>query len=649
MKKCNELVKVVLSMLYAIVCSADVYGMQPVPYYSIRPQGVDAARELAGWTQSINQYDYGCVYGSLSLTGQYSRSFNGVNIANSLGFSAPTQECGLSFFSVKGSASNPRSPFNWLAENLYLSPNFAGLEQLEPLIENVVVDLDYYMGLDTLLKGLFFRINAPINFSRWNLRNVGGGSSQTSGYEPGNFNAAGVDVSQLLTSIDEYFNGKAPMNIPGAIFNPLCYSKMSSPCSQNNSVTRLAELQMIVGWNFFERENGHVGVGVLMRAPTGNRPKAEFIFEPISGNGGHWELGAHITSHYIFWQCENDTLGFYIDANITHLFNARQTRTFDLVDKPLSRYMLASKLGQPVVNLLGSNSIDGPGTTIPNAQFQYEFSPVANLTTRSLKVSAAVQADIAAQFTYAAGDGFTFDVGYNFWVRSCDTFSFDSCATSSACGSSCNNSMTCSSPACAVSYAPSTWALKGDAYVVGFGALGPVPLSASESQATIYSGTNFPTTQVPVDADSSTYFTALETNVGIDNRQYAFQSNGSALFGVISPAAGAAPIGTSVNPVFIRESDINFAGTRGLSHKIYAHMSYVGKESLCGQPFIGLGGFGEFGMNQSPCTSSSSCAVSCPASCTDSCSTTNCVSNVVSCNTVSLSQWGVWIKMGVTF
>src|SRR5579872_3570196 len=63
-------------------------------YYSIRPQGVDAARELAGWTQHVNialsDDDQNPWYGTLSVTGEYAHSFNASSITNCLfGTSCP--------------------------------------------------------------------------------------------------------------------------------------------------------------------------------------------------------------------------------------------------------------------------------------------------------------------------------------------------------------------------------------------------------------------------------------------------------------------------------------------------------------------------------------------------------------------------------
>ena len=72
-------------------------------------------------------------------------------------------------------------------------------------------------------------------------------------------------------------------------------------------------------------------------APTGKRPKAEYLFEPMVGNGGHWEVGAAFTSHMLFWSSESGEshAGGYLDVNVTHLLKAHQKRCFDLCNKKI--------------------------------------------------------------------------------------------------------------------------------------------------------------------------------------------------------------------------------------------------------------------------------------------------------------------------
>ena len=116
----------------------------------------------------------------------------------------------------------------------------------------------------------------------------------------------------------------------------------------------LAEIRFVLGYNFLNDEDGdyHLGLGIYVAAPTGTRVgdqddcsgKGRYLFEPIVGNGKHWELGAQVTAHHIWWRSEDEdkSFGLYLEANITHLFAASQIRCFDLCSAGSnSRYMLA--------------------------------------------------------------------------------------------------------------------------------------------------------------------------------------------------------------------------------------------------------------------------------------------------------------------
>src|SRR5690606_19365754 len=118
------------------------------------------------------------------------------------------------------------------------------------------------------------------------------------------------------------------------------YAQMPT-CNQTKA--GFADLRAELGWNFYQCENAHLGINIQTAAPTGNRRYAQYVMQPVVGNGHHCELGGGVRRHYKF-QCKNSdkSFGFYFDANITHLFKATEARTFDLKDKNNSRYMLAT-------------------------------------------------------------------------------------------------------------------------------------------------------------------------------------------------------------------------------------------------------------------------------------------------------------------
>src|SRR3990172_13239088 len=55
-------------------------------------------------------------------------------------------------------------------------------------------------------------------------------------------------------------------------------------CQCNDTKVRLADIRCALGWNFLLKDDYHLGVDLQCAFPTGNRPKGEFLFEPIDGN-----------------------------------------------------------------------------------------------------------------------------------------------------------------------------------------------------------------------------------------------------------------------------------------------------------------------------------------------------------------------------
>jgi hypothetical protein len=617
------------------------------PYFSIRSQSVDSARELVGWTHQVNLYRP-CegMYGSLSFTPEWTKSFRKQDIICCLfGDSlVKGEDCPSPVINIAGSRAANRNPRDWLADNFGLPTDFESTISFRPTIKNFIFDIDYYLGFDECLEGLYFRVHAPVVHTRWrldyceNVAQVG-----VNNYDAGYFAPALVPRSNLLESFSGYVSKEqVPTLNGGVVFEALRHAKWSDDsCSQGLKATRLSEIQVAFGWNMWQCEDYHFGFNVRGSIPSGTRPKGDFIFEPVVGNGHHWELGSGLTTHYTFWRdCDcARSVGLYLDANVTHLFNTRQCRTFDLCCKPNSRYMLAERLGLPVENgLKGSET--GQQTTLPteftssNFQFKNRFTPVANLTHLPVKVGAGVQADLTLllDIEYC---GWNVDMGYNFWIRSCEKIRPD---------------CSCPSPLDA-----KTWALKGDSHVFGYELINGSPdaeigatiaLGATQSTATIYTGNNWPLEQcvatVPTDPTQ---------NPGIDFPEFAYAEIDGNKILIDSPIlesgetftqAVESQTRTSIQSVFLSLDDVDFcaARTKGKSHKLFAHVGHTWCETDCGWiPYFGIGGKAEWAANRvskKDCFEPTDCPPECPTACD-------------SCKECAVSEWGVWLKGGVSF
>jgi len=602
------------------------------PYFSIRSQGENAVREMVGWQELINLCSMDDFYGAISVVAEYNQSFRSNDIARVLFGSDFTNSNGFCCPSVAISGSTkinetdaPRGPNDWLAEYFGLPEVWKSIICFTPKIRNFIADIELYLGTAQWDEGLYFRLHMPIVWSEWDLHtrehilqpdNGIGRVFAELGYEQDYFDDDGVARTNLLYSALEFFNGTQAPNIIGEStgtviqFDKLACSKWYNCCNHSAlKKTRVADLEMIFGWNFVCEDDYYFGFNARAAAPTGNKPRGEFLFEPIVGNGGHWQLGLGIDTHATMWHGEQDsTLSFYLDANITHLFDACQTRCFDLCGKPNSRYMLAERF-QPNEEDLSGDTIPGDtactdsSCTLSVAQFAKEFSPVANLTMSNVRVSAAVQGDIALKFTYNNGKGFSWDLGYNFFGRSCEKI--------------------CRLRGCTPDPLADgkTWGLKGDAAVFGFSRVfsAGFPLAPTESCATIHHGTNRNPQGIFFTADSI-------SNPNIDNGEFAvinFPPTPDILIGT-----NARQTKTSIQPVFLTPADVDLQGTRIISNKIFTHFNYSWLNRETWVPFLGMGASVEVAHHKQDKVSENCCP---------------------SCRSTHASQGAIWIKGGAAW
>ncbi len=634
--------KIISLSLLLSVCAAfaDDPSKTVTPKFTIRSQGTNAARRMMGSVGHVMLYDMDKWYGTLSLTPEYTRAFYRDDIAECL---FGDSLCGGKTLKIQGSRVENRDDEALLADYFYLPTDFSSEVSFKPLIQNFLVDVNFFLGLDEWLQGLYMFVQSPITYSKWDLNYCETlKDSGTLDHVPGYFSPSSMDRNLLLNSFSEYTQGKAPallsQTVSGTDINVKFDGLNCAKICGSDTKTSVSELRFALGYNFLLDEDYHLGLNLQVSAPTGNNVKPDYLFAAQNGNDNHWELGGALSASYVFWRSEQEDkqFGFYLDANLTHMFKNCQKRCFDLCGKPLSRYMLAEKMTSDVGDIGWSTTA---AFAPPAYQFNNEFAPIANITTLNVDVSVGINADIVAMFNYTSNN-WAWDLGYNFWGRSCEKLSLNCDCTT---------------------FAENTWAIKGDSQVYGYdrGPNGtdstptPIALSATMSKATINRGDNFGSAGV---APGSTTEAVGTRNLQIDDpadagtvsTQHPLMASQTATF--IDGEFGT--VQTSINPVLIKQEDINFARTKGISHKIFSHMSYNWFDKECDWiPYVGIGFEAEFATHDSngcddDCNScDTDCNTGCESDCDDDCNDT--VNG--DCIKCGLSQWGILIKGGVSF
>lgn len=600
-----------IMIVAGIIAVSSAYSINITsPYFGFRSQGINLAREFAGWQQHTYKYDVKHWHGSFFVAPSYTQSTNGDSIASIL-FGPDLQHpenCCEEFIQISGSQVPMRKKHDWLADYFGLPTDFQSNIEISPRIRNFILDMDLFLAFNWKCHNIFVQIHAPYVYSQWKLNFdetiINEGSKD---YTALYMTPASVNRNNLLESASAFFAGNTPNLGQSVIFDPLCCSKISNDSSLQHG-SHIADLQINVGTFPLTNEEYHVGVGVRTVIPTGTEINGEYIFQPIVGNGHHWELGAYGNIYVLLWQNEAETrkLTGHALAYLTYMFKSSQTRCFDLFDKPNSRYMLAQRLAnspqqQPQLT----------GNSYAGTEFQNEFAPVANITSAKVFAGSNFQADAVFAVTYTTGN-LSIDLGYDYWFRGCEQVRIkDRCAPNGLNGNS--------------------WALKGDAYVFGFAESDPyygpstVRLAATEQRATVRSGTN----NYPTGVEGISSF----QNGGVDNRieaESSFEHDPDTMVTAIN----GRQMFTSQQPVFLTIDSIDLTGTQGYSDKLFAHVSYTWQYNNTYSFFLGAGGEYELGK----CTIISDDHKDCFTSCL-----------IDDCLESSLSQFGVWIKGGFSF
>ncbi len=369
------------------LCPEKVYVSPcgPRSLFIPRAQGSNMARHLAGWMEYLPGCD-GRAWGNLSLALEYSRSFRDHRLAQYL--------FGSTQLKFSGSQVSDRNEGDLLADYFGLPTTFVGAIGFKPRIDNIILDINYELGLDEWCYGLYFRCNAPIVTTRWDLgihcNEVNNISSQSGPVFPACYMAKKAVPTEL--SIRSALSGGASF---GDLEQNLMYGAF--PCGRKQK-TGVANIDLILGYKFLMNESSHLGVFILTLVPTGNLPKSKIVFEPLVGNGRLWELGPGLYGHFDILRHNYHSLGIWFQGVLTHQFKAIQSRSFDLIGRgPLSRYILLKEFDA-------------------DDHFTEALFNAIDFSTRAVEVGGSVRLDAAMKLSYYY-DRWGVDVGYNVYAR----------------------------------------------------------------------------------------------------------------------------------------------------------------------------------------------------------------------------------------
>lgn len=545
-----------------IRCNTGCYPCGTTTYIP-RSQGDNIAREMCEWDRSIFKYAPDENYTSIALAVEYTQTFDECAIARKLFCT----DC-LTFTGSQVPNRNGNSEL--LADNFGLPTYFKGTLKIKPKISNYIIDVQAFWGLHEWLPGLFIRLNAPIVHTKWDLGLneclVCDNLTSATAFSPNNLEYPPCYIAPGASTVNEEEIPVIlypPQSLRDALSGDVVAGDMRTPWNHGIfsfcplDKTRIADVDISVGFSVVDTYWSNIALYAKVSMPWGTRPKGKFIFEPMVGNGHHWQLGGGIYGHINLLGdpcCSMETFGIYFEGYITHMFKTHQKRAFDFLDQGfMSRYMLLKEFTRDGVTYANNiiNAID--------------------FATRNCDVTVPINGDFAIKASWRS-ESWQFDLGYNIWGKSAEKV--------------------CIKTNCACPLDSRKFGFKGTegvcalAYSIIDGAIGvaqpslDVSLNATQFNATAFRGGTTDNPGPVINGTADLYLTALSN-----------QTTGTLL---IDPTIQQAQ--SSYNPILITCNDLDpnsAAQCAFITHKVFGNIGYLWFDS-CWEPHLGIGGEVEF-------------------------------------------------------
>ena len=261
------------------------------------------------------------------------------------------------------------------AEWLNLPSTFRGILTINPKQQQIGAMIQYNQDFkrffcSTILENAWFTISVPFV------------------HVENEFNPKQSDITGTTTkNIDQ------PHDILEAFNQPdWCYDRFST---HKKSTFGVAELRIDFGgtYLFKNQEYDQLAYYSMITLPIASSQDPRFIFSPFAGNNKHFGYGAGILTQFLLNRNPKRCAWcFFANLEAIWLFHNREKRTFDLINKPWSRFMLFT------------HKDSSPGTTVPGV----------NVLTQSVKTTPMGVFDFSAGWRLQI-ETVNIDLSYNLW------------------------------------------------------------------------------------------------------------------------------------------------------------------------------------------------------------------------------------------
>ncbi len=157
-----------------------------------------------------------------------------------------------------------------------------------------------------------------------------------------------------------------------------------------------SDIELKFGRDYYTSECCHFDGYVGLHIPASNKPKGRFVFEAVPGFNQHFGFMLGGSSGTEIWRNCDRSLSWEAATNVRYWIRNTQTRSFDLKDRPWSRYMFITDNANPAAPVI---------------------VPGINVLTQKLRVHPRFSFDTNVALVYNNDCGFNAELGWNFWAR----------------------------------------------------------------------------------------------------------------------------------------------------------------------------------------------------------------------------------------
>jgi len=439
-----------------LVGSAAAKTYSDKTFLAPRNHGMNMAMEYTGWHKQTSLIDDDKLGGTFQLTAFYEKSENRKDLGTYFGVRNWKNGncCVNDFITVVPTESGAATPFHFSATDVLHAPSrtstdFTLADKLvwKPYRKTFGIRLDYHQKLDKILKGLYFKVSMPVVHVKtsmgWTSTCVSGDLSSTcretsdcgstcegacatactsvctpcvnpcgasctttcgvSDYCVKQPLEVGGTLSGAEKSLGDYLTGCVSNDDATAKQVALCRGKIHN----GQSKTAIADIDITLGYNFVYEPTKHVAVNMAVTVPTGNSPKAEYLWEPVAGNGCHWAFGAGMDTYFQVWKDKKMALDFVFAFNYRYLFCGTEKR--------IAGFMYP-----------GGDTFNGLGWAWKRAPYGHwmlgaskgdtHATPMANFLARDMHVTPGSHFECITQLAFS-WNKLTFDLGYNMFAK----------------------------------------------------------------------------------------------------------------------------------------------------------------------------------------------------------------------------------------